>query len=239
MAGAGQQEDDLRGRRVATPGSSREAHNLGVLVIDEALLLRCRACESSGRGESHDQPRPRFLQYQFLGLGRRALHQLRASLERDRGVQTAALLQEAGVAGGEGLYAAFGAWLQTAYGVVQPGDLDAAYLPDALRGFFGITAGQPRRVSELAPAVMALDSEDWAEAAPEQGSSYPSCHLTSGLLADFRAGWPARVAAAEVECCTSRDSRCRFLVGAPDSLSVLYDWMSRGRTTRRRVGDSA
>jgi len=39
-----------------------------------------------------------FSQYQCLGLGRRALHQLRASLDRDRGVQTAALLQEAGVA---------------------------------------------------------------------------------------------------------------------------------------------
>jgi predicted hydrocarbon binding protein len=178
-----------------------------------------------------------FSQYQCLGLGRRALHQLRASLERDRGVQSAALLQEAGVAGGEGLYAAFGAWLQTAYGVVQPGDLDASYMPEALRGFFGDYGWGTLTVSELAPAVLALDSEDWAEAAPDQGSSYPACHLTSGLLADFL-GRMAQgpVAVMEVECRTRGDSRCRFLVGAPDSLSVLYDRMSRGLTYAEALG---
>lgn len=178
-----------------------------------------------------------FSQYQCLGLGRRALHQLRASLDRDRGVQTATLLQEAGVAGGEGLYNAFGAWLQTAYGVVQPGDLDAAYLPEALRGFFGDYGWGTLTVSELAPAVMALDSEDWAEAAPDQGSSYPACHLTSGMLADFLGRMAqGQVAVMEVECRTRGDDRCRFLVGAPDSLSVLYDRMSRGLTYAEALG---
>jgi predicted hydrocarbon binding protein len=178
-----------------------------------------------------------FSQYQCLGLGRRALHQLRASLDRDRGVQTAALLQEAGVAGGEGLFSAFSAWLQTAYGVVQPGDLDAAYLPEALRGFFGDYGWGTLTVSELAPAVMALDSEDWAEAAPDQGSSYPACHLTSGMLADFlgrRAD--SQVAVTEVECRPRGDDKSRFHVGAPDSLSVLYDRMSRGLTYVEALG---
>lgn len=178
-----------------------------------------------------------FSEHQCLGLGRRALHQLRASLERDRGVQTAALLQEAGVAGGEGLHAAFCDWLQTAYGVVQPGDLDASYLPEALKGFFGDYGWGTLIVRELAPSVLALDSEDWAEAAPEQGSQYPSCHLTSGLLADFL-GRVAQgpVAVMEVECRTRGDAKCRFLVGAPDSLSVLYDRMSRGLTYAEALG---
>lgn len=180
-----------------------------------------------------------FSQYQCLGLGRRALHQLRASLDRDRGVQTAALLQEAGVAGGEGLYAAFSDWLQTAYGVVQPADLDAAYLPEALKGFFGDYGWGTLTVTELAPAVLALDSDDWAESAPEQGASYPSCHLTSGLLADFL-GRMAQgpVAVMEVECRTRGDARCRFLVGAPDSLSTLYDRMARGLTYNEALGSS-
>jgi len=178
-----------------------------------------------------------FSQHQCLGLGHRALHQLRASLDRDRGVQTATLLQEAGVAGGEGLFNAFGAWLQTAYGVVQPGDLDAAYLPEALRGFFGDFGWGTLTVSELAPAVLALDSEDWAEAAPDQGSSYPACHLTSGLLADFfgrMAG--GQIAVMEVECRTRGDARCRFLVGAPESLSILYDRMSKGLSYDEALG---
>ena len=44
-------------------------------------------------------------------LGPRVLQQLRAALERDTGLQAASYLQEAGFAGGEGLYAAYGAWL--------------------------------------------------------------------------------------------------------------------------------
>jgi len=120
-----------------------------------------------------------FSQYQCLGLGRRALHQLRASLDRDRGVQTAALLQEAGVAGGEGLFSAFSAWLQTAYGVVHPADLDAAYLPEALRGFFGDYGWGTLTVSELAPAVIRI------RAAPTPPATSPAgCSPTSS------AGWP-------------------------------------------------
>jgi predicted hydrocarbon binding protein len=176
-------------------------------------------------------------EHQCLGLGSRALHQLRASLERDGGIQAATTLQEAGVAGGEGLFSAFAGWLQTAYGVVQPGDLDATYLPDALRGFFSDFGWGNIAISDLSPAVMALDSEDWAEASPDQGSQYPSCHLTSGLLADFlgRLG-QGSVAVMEVECRTRGDARCRFLVGAPESLSALYDRMARGLTYLEALG---
>jgi hypothetical protein len=84
-------------------------------------------------------------------------------------------------------------------------------------------------VSELAPAVMALDSEDWAEAAPDQGSSYPACHLTSGMLADFlgrmaqgRSGSRWRWSAARGETAGAVSGRRTGL------LSVLYDRMSRG-----------
>jgi hypothetical protein len=40
-------------------------------------------------------------------VGRRALHQLRASLERDTGLQSATYLQEAGFAGGEEVFNAY------------------------------------------------------------------------------------------------------------------------------------
>ena len=74
--------------------------------------------------------------HQCLGLGRRALQQLRASLERDSGVQAAAYLQEAGFAGGEQLFGAYSAWLAETCGVARPAELDARHLSDMLSRFF-------------------------------------------------------------------------------------------------------
>src|SRR5688500_19934832 len=69
-------------------------------------------------------------------LGRRAIHQLRASLERDTGLQAAAYLQEAGFAGGEELFATFSEWLSEKHGVEQPSELDVKYLGEVLGDFF-------------------------------------------------------------------------------------------------------
>jgi hypothetical protein len=114
-----------------------------------------------------------------LRLGRRVIQQLRASLERDAGLQAATHLQEAGFAGGEELYNEFAGWLAERYDV-QQGD-------------------------------------------------YPSCHLSCGLLADFLGRLSqGAVAVMEVECRTRGDGRCRFLAGAPESLSIIYDRMAQG-----------
>jgi hypothetical protein len=59
------------------------------------------------------------------------------------------------------------------------------------------------------------------------------------MLADFLGRMAqGQVAVMEVECRTRGDSRCRFLVGAPDSLSVLYDRMSHGLTYAEALGPS-
>src|SRR5204862_109992 len=71
-----------------------------------------------------------------LRLGRKVLHQLRAALERDTGLQAASYLQEAGFAGGEELYAEFAQWLVATRGVERPADLDAQYLSEVLSQFF-------------------------------------------------------------------------------------------------------
>src|SRR5215208_8112904 len=78
-------------------------------------------------------PNPKAL---GVRLGRRAIHQLRASLERDTGLQAAAYLQEAGFAGGEELYAAFADWLSREHGVDDPSDLDIDFLGEVLGKFF-------------------------------------------------------------------------------------------------------
>jgi predicted hydrocarbon binding protein len=175
-----------------------------------------------------------------LRIGRRVLHQLRASLERDAGLQTASLLQEAGFAGGEELYGEFADWLLATRGVAHPPDLDAEFLSDALSQFFAEQGWGALTASPFGNAVMALDSSEWAEAAEEGRGEFPSCHLTCGLLADFFGRLSEQVVAVmEVECRTRGDARCRFLVGAPDTLSTLYDRMAEGTAYADALGVSS
>ncbi len=164
-----------------------------------------------------------------LRLGRRVIHQLRASLERDTGLQAAAYLQEAGFAGGEELYADFGEWLARARGVEQPSELDVKFLGEVLGEFFADQGWGRLNATPLGPAVLALDSAEWAEALDERQGEFPSCHLSCGLLADFLGRMSQElVAVMEVECRSRGESRCRFLAGSPETLGILYDQMARG-----------
>jgi predicted hydrocarbon binding protein len=174
---------------------------------------------------------------QCVTLGRRALHQLRASLERDAGLQTAAYLQEAGFAGGEQVYNAFAAWLAAGYGVPHPSQLDSRYLEEILTKFFQESGWGSLQVNQLSPAVLALDSADWSEADPESAAQYPSCHLTSGMLADFLGRVSGTVVGVmEVECLSRGDHRCRFLAGAPESLNAVYEHMAAGKSYTEALG---
>jgi predicted hydrocarbon binding protein len=177
---------------------------------------------------------------QGVRLGRKVLHQLRTALERDTGLQAASYLQEAGFAGGEELYRDFVEWLHTTRGVDRPADLDARYLGEALSAFFSELGWGPLEVHELGPAVLALDSAAWAEATDEGRGEFPSCHLTCGLLADFFGRLSdGLVAVMEVECRSRGDARCRFLAGAPETLSALYDRMTQGASYLDALGVSS
>ncbi|MEO8089545.1 MAG: V4R domain-containing protein [Gemmatimonadales bacterium] len=163
-----------------------------------------------------------------LRLGRKVIHQLRASLERD-GLQAAGYLQEAGFAGGEELYDAFGEWLARERGVDTPSELDVAFLGEVLGEFFADHGWGRLSATPLGPAVMALDSAEWAEALDERQGEFPSCHLSCGLLADFLGRVSQdQVAVMEVECRSRGDQRCRFLAGSPETLGILYDRMAQG-----------
>jgi predicted hydrocarbon binding protein len=164
-----------------------------------------------------------------LRLGRRVIHQLRAALERDTGLQAAGYLQEAGFAGGEELFRDFGDWLVGTIGVEHAGDLDVQFLSEVLAQFFSEQGWGALTATRLGPAVLALDSAEWAEASDESRGEFPSCHLTCGLLADFLGRLSdGLVAVMEVECRSRGDARCRFLAGAPETLSALYDRMAQG-----------
>lgn len=163
-----------------------------------------------------------------LRLGRRVIHQLRASLERDAGLQAATHLQEAGFAGGEELYRSFSAWLAQHRQLDKPAELDVRFLSEVLSEFFA-DQGWGRLSTTPLGSVLALDSTNWAEALDEPQGEFPSCHLSCGLLADFLGRVSeGLVAVMEVECRSRGDARCRFLAGAPETLGILYDRMAQG-----------
>jgi predicted hydrocarbon binding protein len=77
--------------------------------------------------------------------------------------------------------------------------------------------------------VGALESTDWAEADAMAGALRPSCHFTTGLLANLlggTAGGP--VAVLEVECRARGDLRCRFLFGGEEALHAVHGAMVEG-----------
>ena len=158
----------------------------------------------------------------LVALSPRALHAL-----RDRAGAQA--LQEAGYAAGEAAYRAFTAWLPLAAGVDRPSSLAAPRLAEVLSQFFTALGWGAIRITPTGSAAMAVDATEWAEAVPGAGLQYPSCHFTAGMLADFLGRMAeASLAAMEVECRSRGDARCRWLVGAPETLTSLYEHMSHG-----------
>jgi len=158
----------------------------------------------------------------LVAVSAKAFHAL-----RDR--VGAAALQEAGYAAGEGTYQAFERWLPANAGVDDPRELAAPRMAEILSSFFSSLGWGTVECTALGDAAVAFDSPDWSEAQPGAGLQYPGCYFTAGLLADFmsRIG-DASLAVMEVECRSRGDQRCRWLVGAPETLSQLYQHMAQG-----------
>jgi predicted hydrocarbon binding protein len=162
-------------------------------------------------------------------LSRQCIRHLRLVLEREAGGQAATWLQEAGFAGGESLYAVYAEWLAGRFAVARPSSLDVRHLGETLSGFFQENGWGPVRVTPLTPAVIAVDSVNWWESDPGAGAAYPSCHLSSGLLAELLSRISeTTLGVMEVECRSAGGPRCRFLAGAPETLQILYERMAQG-----------
>ena len=163
----------------------------------------------------------------LVALTRESLIALRTALFRDVGVSAVAPLQEAGYAGGQGMYDAFSRWLSSR-GLGSPETLAAAEFSMRATEFFRDAGWGSIEVGAL-EGVATIDSPDWAESDPAFPLDFPGCYYSSGMLADFfgrLAGEP--LAAMEVECRSMGAPRCRFLVGGSDMLQHIYDEMARG-----------
>jgi hypothetical protein len=79
------------------------------------------------------------------------------------------------------------------------------------------------------PGLGALETTDWAEADAAGSALRPSCHFTTGLLANLLgrvAG--AEIGVLEVECRSRGDLRCRFLFGGAPALEAVYHRLADG-----------
>ncbi len=158
-----------------------------------------------------------------------SLTALRNALEAQVGGDAAArALRQAGYAAGDALFPLLNP------GVQEPGH-EPAELPESV--FW-------RRVSELFaargwgrlefaavhPGLGALEAADWVEADASDGSLRPSCHFTTGLLANLlgRAAGE-QVGVLEVECRSRGDLSCRFVFGGHDALDVVYEALAHGQ----------
>ena len=163
----------------------------------------------------------------LVALTRDSLLALRAAMFRDIGLNAAAMLQEAGYAGGPALYEAFSKWL-AAHGGSSPEALAATEFSAQATRFFKEAGWGSVEVGSL-QSVATVDSVDWAESDPAHPMDYPGCYYTSGVLADFftrLAGEP--LAVMEVECRSMGGDRCRFLVGSGEQMQRVYEAMGQG-----------
>jgi predicted hydrocarbon binding protein len=173
--------------------------------------------------------------HQLVALTRASLSALREALVRDAGPAAAAYLQDAGYAGGDTLFASFTSWLQDR-GEGPPEELDVDVFEQRASEYFRDAGWGSLAIGTLRDAVATLDSVDWGEADPASGVDHPSCHLTTGMFADFFgriADHP--LAVLEVECRSAGDSRCRFLIGNADVMTHVYDELGRGVTYEEAV----
>jgi predicted hydrocarbon binding protein len=163
----------------------------------------------------------------LVAMTRDSLSALRAAMFRDMGPNAAAMLQEAGYAGGQAMFDAFSSWL-AGRGLPAPESLAADHFAARATEFFRDAGWGSIELGSL-DSVATVDSRDWAEGNPSFPLEFPGCYYTSGVMADFfgrLAGEP--VAVMEVECRSMGGERCRFLIGSGDTLQRVYDEMAQG-----------
>src|SRR5215217_1918272 len=100
----------------------------------------------------------------LVAMTRDSLLALRGAMFRDMGPNAAALLQEAGYAGGQAWFDAFGRWL-AAQGIPAPESLPTSEFGARASQFFRSAGWGSIELGGL-DSVATVDSMDWAESDP-------------------------------------------------------------------------
>jgi hypothetical protein len=155
-----------------------------------------------------------------------ALTAFHRALSQDRTpAEAAALTRQMGFEAGEGFYEAFRARL----GRTDPADLSADDFWNRLSDFFQSLGWGRLRFERLHAGIAALTGEGWAEAEPGGTARQPTCHFSTGVLADILGRVSGDdLAVLEVECRSRGDAKCRFLIGGPEALRGVYESIRHG-----------
>jgi hypothetical protein len=140
-------------------------------------------------------------------------------------------LRAAGHAAGESLHEAFAAAAvgRGAEPQQQLAELDGAIFWQLLGDFFANRGWGRLRFRQVHEGVGALESDDWFEAAGGERAGRPSCHFTTGMLANLLGATSGeQVAVLETSCRSAGGEQCVFLFGAPATLEALYGDLAAG-----------
>jgi predicted hydrocarbon binding protein len=154
---------------------------------------------------------------------------LRRALSAEVGPDAAAVaLRVAGHAAGDALWEV----LRSGLGPQGVEQLGADGFWQRLSELFDTRGWGELHHEPLHAGVGALDAVEWVEADAGSGGERPSCHVTTGVLANLlgRAA-EQELAVLEVECRSKGDLRCRFLFGAPETLAAVHRELASGRDT--------
>jgi predicted hydrocarbon binding protein len=166
----------------------------------------------------------------LVAISRESLNALRAALFRDLGGTAATYLHDAGYTGAPQIYAAFEAWLK-ARGGPPANDLTLEDFARSVAEFFAASGWGMLDFSVGENGVASVESTDWAEAVTADGSDLSGCYFTTGVLADFFGRiTDAPLSVMETECRSMGAGKCKFLIGTPERLQLLYEEMAGQKT---------
>jgi bacteriochlorophyll 4-vinyl reductase len=160
-----------------------------------------------------------------LALPVAALAALRDALVVAVGTESAAqALRHAGFAAGDALFR-----ILAADEPHELANLPAAIFWSRLARLFTARGWGQLTYHQVHPGVGALDTTNWVEAVPDNRTAQPSCHFTTGVLANLLGRVVgSEVAVLEVECRSRGEPRCRFLFGGAVAVYALYDRIAAG-----------
>ncbi len=155
-----------------------------------------------------------------------ALHRAIAH-DREPG-EAARLARQFGFESGPVFHEALEAWSAEEAGTAL-NELAPERFWEMVATFFSSLGWGELKHERIHPGLVTLSSTDWAEAQPDSGAQHPTCHVTTGVLADLLARVAGTdLAVMEVECRSRGDQSCRFVIGGPDALGSIYEKISSG-----------